>query len=169
MQDSAVDSLIADTLKHAQSSQTDYTALASQILHNLRHQHDWTDLTLHTKSATTPSSSMPRPIVSGMPPRRLYTHPDEQAEFIAAGVPDEAVPAEREWVLPSHLHEDWSLARLGDAFDAVSSVPPRHDGDVAPDPGRWRQTKRLLLATVDDDSTVVYYVVHDGIVKPRQN
>jgi tRNA-splicing endonuclease subunit Sen15 len=33
----------------------------------------------------------------------------------------------------------------------------------------WRKTKRLLLATLDDDSTVVYYIVHDGIVKPRQN
>jgi len=29
--------------------------------------------------------------------------------------------------------------------------------------------KRLLLAVVSDDSTVVYYFVHDGIVKPRQN
>ena len=33
----------------------------------------------------------------------------------------------------------------------------------------WRTTKRILLATVDDDSTVVYYIIHDGIVKPRQN
>jgi len=29
--------------------------------------------------------------------------------------------------------------------------------------------KRLLLATLQDDSTVVYYIIHDGIVKPRQN
>jgi len=27
----------------------------------------------------------------------------------------------------------------------------------------------VLLATLHDDSTVVYYVMHDGIVKPRQN
>lgn len=35
----------------------------------------------------------------------------------------------------------------------------------------WREKspKRVLLATLDDDSTVVYYIVHDGIVKPRQN
>jgi len=26
-----------------------------------------------------------------------------------------------------------------------------------------------LLATLTDDSTVVYYIMHDGIVKPRQN
>ena len=36
---------------------------------------------------------------------------------------------------------------------------------------KWRlaNPKRALLATLDDDSTVVYYIVHDGIVKPRQN
>lgn len=32
-----------------------------------------------------------------------------------------------------------------------------------------RRQKRLLLATLHDDSTVVYYIMHDGIVKPRQN
>jgi tRNA-splicing endonuclease subunit Sen15 len=36
---------------------------------------------------------------------------------------------------------------------------------------RWRSQapKRLLLATLHEDSTVVYYIVHDGLVKPRQN
>ncbi|KZF26162.1 hypothetical protein L228DRAFT_6671 [Xylona heveae TC161] len=32
-----------------------------------------------------------------------------------------------------------------------------------------RNLKRILLATVEDDSTVVYYIIHDGLVKPRQN
>lgn len=37
---------------------------------------------------------------------------------------------------------------------------------------QWRgekRQKRVLLATLHDDSTVVYYIMHDGIVKPRQN
>lgn len=35
----------------------------------------------------------------------------------------------------------------------------------------WRDQlpKRLLMAMVDEDSTLVYYIVHDGVVKPRQN
>ena len=41
------------------------------------------------------------------------------------------------------------------------------NGHTAQNP--WRTTKRVLLATVDNDSTVVYYIIHDGIVKPRQN
>lgn len=99
---------------------------------------------------------------------------------------------EREWVLPSHLREQWSLRRFGEVFDGISaSVPaPSKDGgsqaqllfgELAGDEAReesgegavneWRETspKRVLLATLDDDSTVVYYIVHDGIVKPRQN
>ena len=35
--------------------------------------------------------------------------------------------------------------------------------------GKWKREKRVLLAVVGDDSTVVYYVVLEGVVKPRQN
>lgn len=62
-------------------------------------------------------------------------------------------------------------------FDALDTVPPVEDGededDLDEEVGKeWRgknRQKRLLLATVHDDSTVVYYIMHDGIVKPRQN
>jgi tRNA-splicing endonuclease subunit Sen15, fungi type len=39
------------------------------------------------------------------------------------------------------------------------------------EPNKWRitQPKRVVMAILDDDSTVVYYIVHDGVVKPRQN
>jgi len=37
------------------------------------------------------------------------------------------------------------------------------------DEAKWRTTKRLLLAAIQSDSTVVYYVIHDGTVKPRMN
>jgi len=103
------------------------------------------------------------------------------------------VRSEREWVLPSQLRERWSLRRFGEVFDAIGLVPDvresdegegeegeeqEEDGDDAnadgtsaeqDQPNPWRTTKRLVLATVDDDSTIVYYIVHDGIVKPRQN
>ncbi len=164
--------------------------LAAQILHNLRFQHDWTSLRVHTHSSPTTSSSsartniLPRPIVSGIPPRRVYIHPDEQIELIKAGVKDEDVPPEREWILPSHLREKWTLRRFADVFDQIEAVPPglaedcgapskssleMDHPDTPKDGNKWRNIKRLLLATVDDDSTIVYYVVHNGIVKPRQN
>lgn len=164
--------------------------LAAQILHNLQFQHDWTALRIHTHSPSIGSTSsarinlLPRPMVSGIPPRRIYIHPDEQIELIKACVKDEDVPSEREWVLPSHLREKWSLRRFADVFDQIEVVPPGlaedddatsrntpalDHADLSKEVNKWRNIKRLLLATVDDDSTVVYYVVHDGIVKPRQN
>jgi len=94
------------------------------------------------------------------------------------------VESEREWVLPSHIRERWSLRRFGEVFDQIGVVPPGYDGGQAEAGSRekdgdeeeeedeinpWRKTKRVVLATLDDDSTVVYYIVHDGIVKPRQN
>ncbi|RFU27006.1 hypothetical protein B7463_g9328, partial [Scytalidium lignicola] len=149
------------------------------VLHNLKFQHDWTSLSLHTHSTRT-NSPLPRPLLSGIPPRRAYIHPDEQVEILKVehetGQPVKQYP-EREWVLPTHLEERGSLAEFANVFDAIETVPPATDDEPdIPDPvtvgqqwqGKNRQ-KRLLLATVHDDSTVVYYIMHDGIVKPRQN
>ncbi len=180
--------------------------LTLQIAHNLRYQHSWTNVRIHS------SSGLPQPLISGLPPRRLYTHPDEQIELLQnqkdaglTGMP--AVAPEREWVLPSQVREKWTLRRFGEVFDSVSSVPAEGDGDalfeavngtataadangVADDDvvegddcgvgdeggeitttNKWRanQPKRILLAILDDDSTIAYYIVHDGLVKPRQN
>lgn len=164
---------------------SDLHSLALKVAHNLRFQHSWTDVRLHTAS-TLADQSLPRPLVSGVPPQRLYVHPDEQIELLQqqkdqgkTGLPQ--LQREREWVLPSHLREKWSLKRFGRAFDGIEAVPSHTNGqalfpaeqteEVEGAPSKWRATlpKRLLLATLDDDSTVVYYIVHDGIVKPRQN
>ena len=118
---------------------------------------------------------------------RLYVHPDEQIALLQkqkdagkTGMPE--LRSEREWVLPSHLREKWSLKRFAEVFDDITMVPTTGRGTLLFEEDReqveaeeeeeeneWRKTKRLLLATLDDDSTVVYYIVHDGIVKPRQN
>ena len=80
---------------------------------------------------------------------------------------------QREWVLPTRLREKWSLRKLAEVFDAVEEIPVRSEDNSANKDGKGtekrRGGKRLLMAIVGDDSTVVYYVIHDGIVKPRQN
>lgn len=155
--------------------------LAIQILHDLQHQHDWTSLTIHTHSSLT-KNPLPRPVISGLPPRRAYIHPDEQIEILKVehetGKAIKQEP-EREWVLPSQIQETWSLAKFAAVFDALDTVPPgdgpkeEGEGDEVISVGsKWQgknRQKRLLLGTVHDDSTVVYYIMHDGIVKPRQN
>lgn len=188
---SAVDSTI-QTQEHSQlSSHPSHLGdLAALVLHNLQFQHDWHSLTIHTRVTATeaaPESKqesmgqlgplLPRPLVSGVPPRRVYIHPDEQIEMIKAGVKDEDALSQREWVLPSHLSEKWSLRRFAEIFDAIENVPLEssdhernaHAYHETTTKINWRHTKRVILATVDDDSTIVYYIVHDGIVKPRQN
>ncbi|KAH7392997.1 Sen15 protein-domain-containing protein [Pyrenochaeta sp. MPI-SDFR-AT-0127] len=160
----------------------DEQSLARQILHNLQYQHYWTDLHLHTHSPVT-NKPLPRPLLSGLSPQRLYVHPDEQVELLKqadsrkkageSNTLDVKADAEREWILPTRLNEKWTLRRLAEVFDAISIVPPApvspavEEEHVPANP--WRTTKRVMLGTVDSDSTVVYYIVHDGVVKPRQN
>jgi len=179
--------------------------LALQVRHSLEYEHQWTRLKIHTRSPVT-NGVLPRPLISGLPPKRLYIHPDEQVELLKAEADrkkgakklrkDDASDSksnkdtdasyalpELEWVLPTHLREKWSLRKMAEVFDGISHIPPddsfsKHTGDnsvttpsnVSNSPNeKWRSTKRVVLATVNDDSTVVYYIVHDGIVKPRQN
>jgi hypothetical protein len=95
-------------------------SLARQILHNLQYQHYWTDLQVHTHSPLT-DKPLPRPLVSGLSPQRLYVHPDEQVELLKkadrerkARAADEAgglevkPEPEREWILPTRLNETCS-------------------------------------------------------------
>lgn len=90
-----------------------------------------------------------------------------QIQLIKEGISEEDVEAERVWVVPSVLRERWTLRVLGEVFAGVPSPWEARGKEGRKWPGD--DTKRALLATVDEDSTVVYYVVHDGIVKPRQN
>ena len=179
--------------------------LALQVKHCLEYEHRWTRLIIHTRSPVT-NGVLPRPLISGLPPKRLYIHPDEQIELLKAeeerkkraekhqkdsangskSTEDTDVTyaePELEWVLPTHLREKWSLRKMAQVFDGISHVPPddsfskQADDSSATVPfslpnspsEKWRGTKRAVLATVSDDSTVTYYIVHDGLVKPRQN
>lgn len=149
--------------------------LAETIAYNLKYEHNWADVHVHFTSPLDPLQALPRPLISGVPHTRIYVHPDEQIENLVREKRGEKIDdvLEREWVLPSYLREKWSLRRFAGCFDAVDEEPPAGDAGIETalqTPGRQRRGgKRMLLATLGDDSTVVYYVVHDGIVKPRQN
>ncbi|KAH7313255.1 Sen15 protein-domain-containing protein [Stachybotrys elegans] len=130
--------------------------ITSAIVQNLQDQHDWSSVRVQP-----PGDGQTRPLICGLPPRRLYIHPDDQIAALnqeqrglisseqALQVP------EPEWVLPIHLTEKWSLADFAMVFDSVPSTQPRG--------------KRILLGILHNDSTVVYYFMHEGMVKPRQN
>lgn len=121
------------------------------VVGNLEGQHDWTQLEIRDTAGG-------RPLVRGLPPRRLYTHPDDQIAALEhqhrTGTPLDQEP-EQEWVLPVHLSEKWTLRDFAKVFDSIDATSPRG--------------KRIVLATVHSDSTVIYYLMHEGTVKPRQN
>jgi len=127
--------------------------VARTVMSNLEDQHDWTEVEIHD------GPDFPRPLVRGLPPKRLYLHPDDQIEALA----HEHKTGEKlfhdpefEWVLPVHLTEKWSIARFAAVFDSIPQEPNR-------------RAKRFVLASLHNDSTVVYYLMHEGMVKPRQN
>ncbi|KAI0526605.1 tRNA-splicing endonuclease subunit Sen15 [Xylaria bambusicola] len=135
--------------------------LADTVLDNLKYQHDWTGLQILTHSPTD-SKSFIRPMVSGLPPRRLYVHPDDQIAMLkSSAIPDGRIldTPEVEWVLPTHISEKWTLKKFAAVFDSLPAQFSAH-----PD-----RPKRIVLATIHGDSTIVYYLLHDGLVKPRQN
>jgi hypothetical protein len=90
-----------------------------------------------------------------------------------------------EIVLPTHIREKWTLRELARVFERLPSdslslySSPEATAPTAstPKPELLQETqnrprkdaRRILLAILNDDSTVVYYFVHEGLVKPRQN
>ncbi|CAK7565254.1 MAG: hypothetical protein SEPTF4163_003166 [Sporothrix epigloea] len=154
--------------------------LVGVVYNNLVNQQDWTQMRIHDVG----DNKCPRILLSGLPPRRLYIHPDEQIELLRAeralgNGQRIAQPPEREWIMPMHLVETPTVSLLAAVFDSISAVPLKdvaEEGDdddgTAEECKAWcssRRCKRLLLAVVQDDSSVTYYFMHDGIVKPRQN
>ena len=191
------------------SAESPITALPFEILHNLQHQHSWTDLKLHLIT-TFPSSSQPKILdvslsgsklpesisdsqylISGLPPRHAYIHPDFQSHLLRHSIPVTTIAIQREYVLPLSLAQKYSLRRLATIFDALPTREAMQDLDgkvlsIASKRGKqnieegeeeiegWKDAKRLLMGMVaangmGGDGTVVYYIVQEGDVKPRQN
>lgn len=183
------------TFIEATGAQLPINALPLEVLHNLRYQHSWTDLRIHSSPAssidttaldnlnaadalhTLPHSAAPKvlhpppvSLLSGVPPRPIYTHPDFQAHLLAHGLTDTDIPAQQEWILPMNIGEKWTLKRFCGVFDALPTrTPLRGAGSHS-----HQDAKRVLLAMLSHqgksgDGTIVYYIMQEGDVKPRQN
>ncbi|KAH8692868.1 hypothetical protein BGW36DRAFT_256837, partial [Talaromyces proteolyticus] len=131
--------LSALTTLISQTSSDPVSALTTQVLHNLQHQHLWTSLQtnqIHNPAtertsgisgvhddhelATLPTSTL----ISGIPPHRVYTHPDEQLYLLELGLREEDIPAERMFVLSSTQGQSWTLRKLAAVFDSLPAVEP---------------------------------------------
>lgn len=128
---------------------TDHANIARNVKNNLEQEHNWSEIRLHFLCSKI--------LLSGFPPKRLYVHPDEQIKAIRIGHSEMKLPPETEWVLPMHISQFSSITELASIFDSL------------PHKKLYHRQNHLLAAIVHDDSTIVYYIIHDGLVKPRQN
>lgn len=179
---SAVDTLIASS-----SIKSPRQALALEIQHNLQYQHSWRDLRIHALSDIKPEASLDSEtlqdnpsspgesedeiwLISGLPPRHSYIHPDLQAYLLRHKIAERELDVQREWVLPLSIGETFTLRQFARVF---GRLPSRTETNVAVD-FRWRDTKRVLLGMLahngmGGDGTIAYYIMQEGEVKPRQN
>ncbi|KAJ9664233.1 hypothetical protein H2198_000451 [Neophaeococcomyces mojaviensis] len=148
-------------------------ALALEIFHNLRYQHRWTDLKLHSlsppplltqapsdshsqspnrnKSPTGRSKSPARDdtiyLISGQPPRTMYVHPDLQKRMLRDGIDETAVEGQREWVIPLSVGEKWTLKRFCHVFNGLPEREP-----VRVRPSASETTEAAAGATTNSES-----------------
>ncbi|OUM51274.1 hypothetical protein BVG19_g366 [[Candida] boidinii] len=64
----------------------------------------------------------------------------------------------KEWVLPILKSTQLTIEKIDLIFDNIKS---KSDLNQRP--------KRILLGIIDEDSSIVYYTIHDGVTKPRQS
>ena len=72
-------------------------------------------------------------------------------------------------MLPVSLREKWSLRKWAEVFDALPEMDGDEGGDGNGEKDKEQEGKKLTMGVASDDSTVVYYVVGEGIIKPKQN
>ncbi|KAK9360039.1 Sen15 protein-domain-containing protein [Lipomyces starkeyi] len=125
--------------------------IAYRVKQNLDLHHLWTDLSIHRVNVVSPESFPVLDdgqivLVLGRPPDKLYSTDSY----------DEDGSPKDEWVLPVRTEAKWSLKRWVGVFESITAYQ-----GLAPD--------RILMAMYTEDSTVVYYFVHWGLIRPRKN
>lgn len=116
-------------------------SLADQVETNLVHHNLWSDVRKHE---ITSYNDIKMTILRGKPPAKLE-----------AG----DVDGSTEWVVPKLMtSKNMCIAEIDNWFVQISQLS---DPRIRP--------LRITIGIVNDDATVVYYFIHDGIVKPRQN
>ncbi|KAK6204931.1 tRNA-splicing endonuclease subunit Sen15 [Scheffersomyces amazonensis] len=124
------------------NTHTNSSSLANQVKLNLIHYNLWTDVKIYETLSSSSSSGIVSPILSGISPTTKET----------------------EWVVCKSLDKSdaqLSTQEIESWFVQIEKINVKWHA--------YQRPKKIIIAIVNDDSTVVYYNIHDGLVKPRQN
>lgn len=127
----------------AENTVVNDTTLARQVADNLTFQHNWKSVEIFHIPGY--NSTSPIYFCHGKPPEKLLPN-------------DTKGPVYDEVVFPTNTKDKISIAVLNHVFKGLNSY---FDDEEYP--------YRVLMAMVTDDSTVVYYIVNEGLEKPRKN
>lgn len=108
-----------------------HLATSAQVQHNLEHQHLWTSIMGYVIPGRADDSNTlskdprkppkePIPLLSGYPPHRVYTHPDEQLYMLENGIREDDLAPERMFVVPTTQGQPWTLRHMATVFDQLS-------------------------------------------------
>ncbi|KAI1616069.1 hypothetical protein EDD36DRAFT_460965 [Exophiala viscosa] len=150
-----------------------------------------------SSGTSTPSTASETvTLISGLPTRHAYIHPDFQNYLVRNSIEESSIPIQREFVLPLSLAESWTLGCFCAVFDQLpdrqavfADQAPGNRGqqqggvqegngngnaNVMPARYEHHDQKRVLLGMKakeggGGDGTIVYYIMQEGEVKPRQN
>ncbi|GAA5931481.1 hypothetical protein JCM1841_003550 [Sporobolomyces salmonicolor] len=71
-------------------------------------------------------------------------------------------------VLPMGLQTPTTLASLSSVLTALDSLPPPSTASPSSDPPASTEPPTVYLAIVEKDGSIVYYVLRQGIVSPKE-
>lgn len=105
-------------------------------------------------------------LIHGKPPKQLnptIPYKKEDIETETETETDEEKNQDRkddlkEWVLPILKSTQLTIEKIDLIFENIKSASDLN-----------QRPKRILLGIIDDDSSIVYYTIHDGVTKPRQS
>lgn len=126
------------------------TDAVTQVKENLLFYNIWTNVKeIHLKDVV---------LIEGIPKEPLLT--DEIEEEIDKPFLDKKaeikINEKRELVLPYRVTDKLTPKRLKEIFDEL---------EIKLD----KRPKRIIIGIINDDSTIVYYFIHDGVYKPKRN
>lgn len=122
------------------STYIDQMSLAEQVQKNLLYQHLWNGVCTFDLTLKNGESVT---LCRGTPPEKLH--------------PDDSGALEEEYILPVETEAKWTISQWNDVFEQLTNL---NDGEFV---------RRVVMAMVTLDSTIVFYFVNNGLTKPRKN